>query len=114
LPGGEGEGGPLSGALGAAGWRAYRLDLLAMLVIFVGASLAAGRVWRFPFDDEISSLAPHLPPAFRASLWGLVRFYLEGGDNHPPLSFAYFTTLYAWGIGEAVIRLGSLAMTAVA
>jgi hypothetical protein len=114
LPGGEAEEGPLAGALSLSRWRAYRLDLLAMLVIFAGASLAAGRIWRFPFDDEIQTLAPNLPPAFRGSLWGLVRFYLEGGDIHPPLSFAYFTTLHGWGIGEPALRLGSLAMTAIA
>jgi uncharacterized protein YggT (Ycf19 family) len=34
--------------------RAYALDLAATLFLFVSVSVMAGRIWRFPFDDEIA------------------------------------------------------------
>ena len=37
--------------------RAYCFDLAAMAFLFVSASVMAGRVWRFPFDDEIATLS---------------------------------------------------------
>ena len=40
----------------AAAARAHAPDLIAVAVLFIGASLAAGRVWRFPFDDELIAL----------------------------------------------------------
>jgi len=90
--------------------RAHVLDVLAMVILYVGASILAGRVWRFPFDDELIALAPieriH-------SAIGLVVHYLKGGDIHPPLSFLLFYGLYHAGLSEAGIRLCSLAMTAV-
>jgi hypothetical protein len=113
LPGGEGEQGPLAGALSTGRWRAYRPDLLAMLVVFAGASLAAGRVWRFPFDDEIYTMAPALAGVPDTSVWDFVQFYLRGGDVHPPLTFLFFASLYDAGGGETALRLISVAMTAL-
>jgi hypothetical protein len=84
-----------------------------MLVIFAGASLAAGRVWRFPFDDEVYTMVPALAGVPRASTWDLVRFYLRGGDIHPPLTFLFFASLYDAGVSEAALHLISAAMTAL-
>lgn len=36
--------------------RAHALDLASSLLLFFCASIAAGRVWRFPFDDEVYTL----------------------------------------------------------
>jgi hypothetical protein len=36
---------------------AYGSDLAAMAFLFVSVSIMAGRVWRFPFDDEIATLS---------------------------------------------------------
>jgi len=41
--------------------RAYCFDLAAMAFVFVCVSIMAGRVWRFPFDDEIATLL-HIEP----------------------------------------------------
>jgi hypothetical protein len=95
-------------------WRRHRLDLLAMLILFVCASIMSGRVWRFPFDDETFSIAPRIPPESRGSAVGLLLFYLNGGDILPPLSFLYYHFLNKAGFSEAAMRLCSLAMTGLA
>ena len=46
--------------------RAYCFDLAAMAFLFVSASVMAGRVWRFPFDDEIATLSKIEADAARA------------------------------------------------
>jgi hypothetical protein len=103
----------LAGAFGLA-WRRYWVDALASLALFVLAAIAAGRIWRFPVADEVATIVPLIPSAFRSSTWALARFYLQGGDIHPPTIFLFFSTLYALGIGEAALHLCSLAMTAAA
>jgi hypothetical protein len=71
----------------------------------------AGRVWRFPFDDELDGLSPieccH-------SAMELFTYHLKGGDNHPPLSYLLFYALQDLGLGEVGLRLCSIAMTALA
>jgi hypothetical protein len=113
LPGGGVDAAPLAAAFRAA-WRRHRLDVLAALALFAGASLAAARVWRFPIDDEVFTLVPLVPAEFQGSLWALARFYLAGGDFHPPLTFLFFASLYRLGAGEAALHLCSLTMTAAA
>jgi hypothetical protein len=71
----------------------------------------AGRVWRFPFDDELNILSP---PECCHSTIKLLTYYLKGGDIHPPLSFLLFHGLQSLGLGEAGLRLCSVAMTALA
>jgi len=93
----------------AASARAYAPDLLSTLVLFVCASLLAGRVWRFPFDDEIYTLALIERPA-RALLTVLPATQ----DDHPPLSYLVFHGLRQLGLTDAGMRLCSLAMTALA
>src|SRR5215469_9853367 len=104
---------PLAGAFGRA-WRRYWIDVLASLVLFVLAAIAAGRIWRFPVADEIATIVPLVPSAARSSTWALARFYLQGGDIHPPTTFVFFSTLYDLGVGEAALHLCGLAMTAAA
>jgi hypothetical protein len=84
-----------------------------MLVIFAGALLAAGRVWRFPFDDEVYAMVPAVAGISHASTWDLVQFYLGGGDIHPPLTFLFFATLHEAGVSEAALHLISAVMTAL-
>ena len=45
--------------------RAFCFDLAATAFLFVSASVMAGRVWRFPFDDEIAPLLHIEPDAAR-------------------------------------------------
>src|ERR1700732_355437 len=94
----------------AAAGRTYALDLIATLVLFLSASLMAGRVWRFPFDDELFTLA--MAESSRSPLQ-VLSFYLKGGDVQPPLADFTFYTLHHLGLSEAAMRLCSLAMTAL-
>lgn len=70
----------------------------------------AGRVWRFPFDDEIATLSKIDPDAARE----LVLSFPATDDIHPPLSYALFCGLRQLGLSDAGMRLCSLAMTALA
>src|SRR5215472_1051427 len=36
--------------------RTYAPDVISSAILFISASLVAGRVWRFPFDDEVAML----------------------------------------------------------
>jgi hypothetical protein len=91
--------------------RAFYLDLMSSIFLFVCASFMAGRVWRFPFDDEADALFKieccHSPIE-------LLTFYLKGGDIHPPVSQLLFYELQHLGMSEAAMRLCSIAMTALA
>ena len=91
--------------------RAHLIDLAATLVLFFCASIAAGRVWRFPFDDEVYTLARS---EMRSALRLLVVFPRTGGDIHPPLPLLLFYGLRHLGLSDAGMRLCSLAMTALA
>lgn len=71
----------------------------------------AGRVWRFPFDDELNILSP---PECCHSTTELLTYYLKAGDIHPPLSFLLFHALQNLGLSESALRLCSIAMTALA
>ena len=90
--------------------RAFRLDMAASGSLFYCVSFTAGRVWRFPFDDELNILSP---PACCHSSIELLAYYLKGGDIHPPLSFLLFHALQQLGLDESGLRLCSLAMTAL-
>lgn len=81
-----------------------------MVVLFVGASLAAGRVWRLPFDDEIYTL----DLIARSSARSLLTVYPNHADVHPPLSYLLFSGLQTLGLSPSGMRLVSLAMTAAA
>lgn len=95
----------------ASAVRVYALDVALSVLLFVHTSVMTGRVWRFPFDDELITLAP----IERTHSWlQLTEHYLNGGDIHPPLSFLLFYGLTQAGLSEAQLRLCSLAMTAFA
>lgn len=87
--------------------RAYGVDLAATLFLYVSISIFAGRVWRFPFDDEIYTLA--LGPHWTAKQLLLV--YPMTEDVHPPLSYLLYWWLQHLGWSEAAMRLVSLALT---
>ncbi len=87
-----------------------RADLAATLFLYVSASIFAGRVWRFAFDDEIYTLA--LIGHWTAKQ--LLFVYPVTEDVHPPLSYLLFWALQHLGLGEAAMRLVSLALTALA
>lgn len=90
--------------------RAYALDYVATIFLFVAASIMTGRIWRFPFDDELialTSIDRHM------TMGQTLYYYLHAGDIHPPLSFLFFHFLDDLGLGTEAMRLCSLAMMAV-
>jgi hypothetical protein len=48
--------------------RTHAVDLAATAFLFVCVSIAAGRIWRYPFDDEIFTLVRIEPAAVRAQI----------------------------------------------
>jgi hypothetical protein len=90
--------------------RAHVVDLAAMAILFFATSLAAGRVWRFPFDDEIYTLSV----ITRQSALTLLTTFPTREDVHPPLSYLVFHALRQLGLDDAGMRMCSLAMTAAA
>jgi len=95
----------------AASARVYARDVASAAILFVGVSLAAGRVWRFPFDDE---LLTRFVAERSASAVDFVVYFLKGGDVHPPLAFLGFYGLAQRGFADWALRLVSLALTALA
>jgi len=66
--------------------RAYCFDLTVMAFLFVSVSIMAGRVWRFPFDDEIATLSKIEPEAARE----IIATFPATDDIHPPFSYLLF------------------------
>jgi hypothetical protein len=66
--------------------RAHCFDLAATAFLFVSASVMAGRIWRFPFDDEIATLSKIEPGAARE----FVANFPATDDIHPPFSYVFF------------------------
>lgn len=87
--------------------RALALDAVSGIILYVTAALGAGRVWRFPFDDEISTLT------YVQSAHSIGELGFAGHGFHPPLLFVYLRVLQSIGVGEAGMRACSLAMTAI-
>lgn len=69
--------------------RVYCFDLAAMAFLFVSVSITAGRVWRFPFDDEIATLFKIEPDAARE----IITNFPATDDIHPPFSYLIFHAL---------------------
>jgi len=92
----------------AAAARTYVLDATACLGLFIATCLLAGRVWRSPFDDEVSTLAYVEQSRSIGELSGIVG---AGIGFHPPLLFLYLHALHRLGLSEAGMRLVSLMMT---
>jgi hypothetical protein len=90
--------------------RIHAMDVIAATILLFCASIMAGRIWRFPFDDELFALAA----TERSSALDLLGFYLNGYGLHPPLSFLFFYAVHHLGFGEATMRLCSFAMMATA
>ena len=90
--------------------RAYCFDLAAMAFLYVSASVMAGRVWRFPFDDEITTLSYIEPDAMRERIANFPVI----DDIHPPFSYLLLYGMHELGFSDAAMRLCSLTMTCVA
>ena len=94
----------------AAAARRHAGDVLAMLALFVGVSLLAGRVFRFPFDDEIYTLTIGEQYPGLKMLVDLPR----ADDVHPPLTNFIVNWFEQFGLAVSTMRLISLAMTGLA
>ena len=90
--------------------RAYCFDLAATAFLFVSASVMAGRIWRFPFDDEIATLSKIEPEAARE----FITNFPTTDDIHPPFSYVFFYGLRQLGCSDAAMRLCSLLLTFLA
>ena len=84
------------------------LDLISSVTLFFCAALLAGRVWRFPFDDEVSTLT-YVERSH--SIMELLSFADSG--FHPPLLFLFLYPLHRMGLSEAGMRICSLGLTAL-
>lgn len=66
------------------------LDLVLSVGIFITVSLACGRIYRFPFDDEVFTLRL----IGKAHITNVPRYFLLIDDLSPPFSyFAYYVGL---------------------
>jgi hypothetical protein len=90
--------------------RAYCFDLTAIAFLFVSVSILAGRVWRFPFDDEIATLTKIEPDTARE----LIATFPATDDIHPPFSYLLFYGLRQLDFSDAAMRLCSLLLTFLA
>ncbi len=91
--------------------RPGRYDAGLSGLVFFGISLLAGRVFRFPFDDEIFSL--NLLDS-TPSGWRLFTDLLHAIDVHPPLSYLAFYPLWRLGVGASGLRIESLLFSTAA
>ena len=73
--------------------RAYAIDVTCSVGLFVTSSVVAGRVWRFPFDDEIYTVGRLEGHAVFAAV-----------DVHPPLSYLAFAGLDHAGASLPLMR----------
>jgi len=90
--------------------RSHAGDLIAGAVLFLGTSFAVGRVFRYPFDDEVYNLRI----VETKSAWQVVTFFLGGNDIHPPLSYLFNKALDGLGAGATGMRLASVTLTLLA
>jgi hypothetical protein len=93
---------PLDGSNYFACARTHLIDLASTLLLFFCASIATGRVWRFPFDDEIYTLT-------RTEMRSVLSLFPRNGGGE-----TFFYGLRHVGLTIAEMRLCSLAMTALA
>jgi hypothetical protein len=86
-----------------------RLDVLFSVAIFVAVSLAGGRIYRLPFDDEIFTLrfvgAPHAH---------LAHYLLMDADPTPQLSYVIYYLAMLAGCGQVGWRWLCVGYVAVA
>ena len=84
-------------------------DLALSVAIFLVVAIAAGRVYRFPFKDETSSLSV----ASTLHLSELPRYLLNDRDlNKPPLSYLLYYAGWSAGLRAAGLRWVALGCTA--
>lgn len=90
--------------------RGHAADLMMSAALYSAVSFAAGRVFRYPFDDEVFNLR-HIESKTAAQLFD---YFLRAGDIHPPLPFLFNKALYELGAGPSGMRLAGLALTTLA
>lgn len=90
--------------------KAYWPDIALSILLYTSVSIAVGRVWRFPFDDEIYTLLLFE----RNTVLEVLRYELGGNEVHPPLFYLLYSCLKALGLSVPALRLLSLAFTASA
>jgi hypothetical protein len=88
------------GAIGGVGY----------IGVSFGLAMACHRINRQLFDDEVLTLAG----IDGKSLVAVGRYYLEGGDVHPPLSFLWFRLLQELGLSLDIQRAISFVLAAAA
>jgi hypothetical protein len=88
-----------------------RLTAVLVAVLFMVLALMTGRVFRYPFDDEIFSL--NLLESARG-FWPLCSDLLHAIDVHPPASYLVFYAAWQLGAREHALHFLSLAFSALA
>lgn len=83
-------------------------DISLAVFIFVLVSIGSGRIYRFPFDDEVFTLK--LISDLR--IGELARYLLNGNDTKPPLSYLLFSSALMVGTPLVALRWISIACTA--
>src|SRR5262249_10917475 len=73
-------------------------------------AISTGRIFRFPFDDEIYTLKS---VDLSQSISKVFLKYAYGADIHPPMSYVLFSLLNHLGFSERGMHVVSLAMTMV-
>ncbi len=84
-------------------------DQLGSVAIFIGVVLAAGRVYRFPFDDEITTLSAIKDISAHA---GIARLWANRNEMNPTLSHLIFYAGSTIGLRTVSLRWISLGCTA--
>ncbi len=87
--------------IGAVGGVAY-------IGVSFGLALACHRIDRQLFDDEVLTLNAIDGKSF----FSVARYYIEGGDVHPPLSFLWFRLLQYFGLSLNIQHAISFALAA--
>jgi hypothetical protein len=89
--------------------RAVGLDPYLSSTLFLLLSIASGRVWRYPFDDESYSLDVIHHFQISEIFWKFFAY-----DYHPPLSYATFALLHhmlpEWGLHAFSVALCTLSI----
>jgi hypothetical protein len=84
-------------------------DQLGSVAIFIGVVLAAGRVYRFPFDDEITTLSAIKDISAHA---GIARLWANRNEMNPTLSHLIFYAGSTIGLRTVSLRWISIGCTA--
>jgi hypothetical protein len=86
------------------------LDIVLSVSIFIAVSVACGRIYRFPFDDEIYTLRfvgnPHIS--------NLPSYFLFTNDPTPPLTYLVYYGAVLGGFDQSALRWICIGYVAIA